>query len=123
MATYTMRLSRKSEFLLYYFYKKKLDNVKKSVKTNQILKNIHTDLQYAQNYVDNILQNMNGYKLSINKIETIAQIPRPEIFTNDSFPSDVREYINKNMTFSIVYEFSLFGRIIKFQFIVSLNLL
>jgi hypothetical protein len=121
MATYTMRLSRKSEFLLYYFYKKKLENIKKSVKTSQILKIIHTDLGYAQNYVDNILQNMNGYKLSINKIETVAQIPHPEIFTSDSFPSDVREYINKNMTYSIVYEFSLFGRVIKFKFIVEDN--
>ena len=116
METYTMRLTRKSEFLLYYFYKKKLQPIEATTKSTFILKNIYHELKDAQNYVDGA---MNGYKFSIQKIETVAQIPKPEMFPSDTFPEEVREYINNSMTYLISCIFSLFGRSIKFQFIVE----
>jgi hypothetical protein len=114
-----MRLSRKSEFLLYYLYKKKLEPITGTKKTNKILKHIYSDLTDAQKYVDNVLETQNAYKFSIQKIKTVAQIPRPDMFTSDAFPEQIRDYIDKVMTYSITFETSLFGRLIKFLFIVE----
>lgn len=114
-----MRLSRKSEFLLYYLYKKKLDPISGTNKSNAILKKIYVDLEEAQHYVDSVLENTNSYKFSILKINTVSQIPKPEIFADDAFPKEVRDHINKSMTYLITFNFSLFGRKIIFQFIVE----
>ena len=111
-----MILTRKSEILLHYFYKKNLEPVSENKKTNKIFKKLFNELSLADEYVSNI--NI-GKNIDIQKIETVAQIPKPEMFTLDTFPKEIREHINNSMTYSITYDFSLFGRKIKIQFIVE----
>jgi hypothetical protein len=60
-----------------------------------------------------------GYRLSIERITTIAEIPRPKLFNASSFPKEVRKHIDETMQMCFSYTFSLFNRELKVKFIVE----
>lgn len=117
-----MEPTNNSKFLLSFFMKKKCISVQsQSRKTKNILTHIYSDLEEAHSYIEREKQagGQSFYKVTMQEIKTVAQIPRPQKFTSDSFPKEIRERINDHVNTLITYSFSLFNRKIKFHFVIE----
>ena len=120
-----MKLSKQSEqFMKYFLEHKCINHSAQNRKTSKILRHLYHDTNNAENYLYSLkIKAPNGifYKLSITQIHTKAQLPKPTQFNESSFPNLIRQHIEITSTYSILYTFSSFGRIIKINFIVEDN--
>jgi len=117
-----MKLTKESKLLMSFFLNKKcIQHTKQSSKTNVILKKLFHDIEDAERFIhlQKIKHGDRFYKLNVTKIHTVSQIPRPKTFKPSSFPTEIREHIDKHMLYELSYTFSLFGRDIKIHFIVE----
>lgn len=112
-----------SNFLLSFFMKKKcIEQQPQSRKTKQILTHLYNDLRDAHEYIEGTKHEQNAggfYKVTMQEIKNVMQIPKPQKFPSDAFPRGVRDYIHDNVNTLITYSFSLFNRKIKFHFVVE----
>ena len=116
-----MKLSKNSEILMSFFIEKKcINHIEHTKRTDNILKQLLNNIKQATKYVNNKLeQDSKFYKLTVTKLSNISQIPRPQTFSANSFPKEIREHINNMMLYNLSYTFSLFNREITIQFIVE----
>jgi len=117
-----MKLTKNSELLMSFFLNKKcINHVNQTVKTDNILKKLYNDVKTADNYIKSQKQKMGDafYKLNITKILNVAQIPKPNTFNKNSFPTEIINHIDKTMLYNISYTFSLFNREINIYFVVE----
>jgi hypothetical protein len=109
-----MKLTQISKQLMKFFIDKKCINYsEKTVKTDNILKHLYTNISEG----DNIAKSYQ-LKPQIQKILN-DQIPRPKTFDNSAFPQEINTHINKYMFHTIVYTFSLNSKEITITFIVE----
>lgn len=117
-----MKLTKNSEQLMNFFLDKNCINHKKqSKKTESILLKLYQELLIASKYISTLKlsRGTSFYKLKLTKITSVSQIPKPQMFTTKSFPQEIREHIDKHTHFNLSYTFSLFGRVIKFNFVIE----
>jgi hypothetical protein len=90
-------------------------------KTMQILRYLYREIKRADAFIQNKKkeEGPSFYKLKVTKLSTAHEIPKPRQFNADSFPSEVREHIDKTMTYDLQYSFSLYDREIIIHFLVE----
>jgi len=117
-----MKLTKTSELLMSFFLEKKcIYHSEQTKKTDQLLKKLYFDIKRADAFIASQKSKLGDrfYKLSITKIHTVSQIPRPSSFNQDDFPKEIREHINTSMLYALSYTFSLFDREVIIHFIVE----
>lgn len=117
-----MRITKKSKLLMSFFTKNKyINHIEQTTRTDNILGQLYHDILKAHNYLLNLKQTRgsNFYNITIKKIQNSTQITRPKNFNSHSFPEDVRKHIDELSVTELCYNFSLFNRNIKLNFITE----
>lgn len=117
-----MDFSNNSKTLISFINENKcIKTIKHTKNTNNIFMDLYNDINEGFNYINNLKRKRRDtlYKLSITKINNIIDIPKPTTFSNNNFPTIVREHINNNSTYVLHYSFSLFQRKYNFYFVVQ----
>lgn len=112
-------ISSPSQKLMNSFLERKMILHKDLVpkKTQTILKDLYKELKTADKYISELQEKPDFYRVKMEKITTVSQIPRPQTFNSSSFHKTVREHIDENTSYSVEYKFSLVGREITIYFI------
>lgn len=117
-----MRITNKSKKLISFFHKYNcLPHIKQSKATNAIFKHFFHEIDAAFQFVSYTKSQMGSsfYKLKINKIDSVSQIPKPATFNTDAFPTEVRKHIDEYSLSSLTYTFHLFERVITIHFLIE----
>jgi hypothetical protein len=110
--------------LIKYFYE---NNCIKLPKQNNKIKHqfakfyldIYKGIQYINSIKKNKNKNKDFYNLQINEINNINNIPKPKSFPANAFPSNVRNHINNNVLFYLLYNIHIFGKHIEIVFVLE----
>ena len=119
-----MDITETSKSLITFFINKKcIVPIKQTSNSRNILLKLYDNINKADIFIKECKKKEKEkfFKLKIKKITNISQIPKPKTFNDSSFPSGIKEHINKTTTFSLSYSFSLFNRDITIYFIVEDN--
>jgi hypothetical protein len=115
-----MKLSKNSKQLMLFFTKNKyINKTHQTKRTDDIISELYNNIFKAYKHLNDIKQKTSYFNLSIKKIESAKQIPKPKIFNANSFPSLVRAHIDDALMSELTYTFSLFGRKITVHFVVE----
>ena len=119
-----MKLTKVSKSLMSFFIKNKcVNHSAMTKKTTQILRYLYREIKRADAFIQNKKkeEGPSFYKLKVTKLSTAHEIPKPRQFNADSFPSEVRQHIDKTITYDLQYSFSLYDREIIIHFLVEEN--
>ena len=115
-----MKLSKNSkQLMLFLTQNNHINNVKQTKHTDNIIEELYHEIINAYNYVNNLKKNGVYYTVTTKKLLTASQISKPQNFNSNSFPEIVRNHIDELSMSEITYNFSLYGRKIKVNFIVE----
>jgi len=117
-----MRLTKESNKLMSFFIENNcLLPHQQSRKTDTILKKIYEDIKKGVSFI-NDLKLKNGdlfYKLKLEHITNISQIPKPSTFPPNAFPPEVRKHIDEFGIGLLTYSFQIFDRYINIIFLIE----
>jgi hypothetical protein len=117
-----MKITNNSKNLISFFHKYNcLPHVNQTKATDAIFKHLFKDIDEAVNFVsyNKSILGSSFYKLKINRIERVSQIPKPATFSADVFPAEVRAHIDKYSLRSMTYTFTLLERNIVIHFLIE----
>jgi hypothetical protein len=115
-----MKLSKKSKELMLFFTKNShINKVTQTKRTDSIIMDLYKDIYNAYKYLNSLKQKGNYYNITTKKILAASEISKPNNFNSNSFPEIIRKHIDELTMYEIVYNFSLYGRMIKLYFIVE----
>jgi len=117
-----MKITDKSKKLISFFHKYNcLPHIKQTKATSVMFKHFFHEIDEAVNFVSYTKSQMGSsfYKLKIDKIEHVNQIPKPATFNADVFPTPVRNHIDNYSFSSLTYSFHLFERNITIHFLIE----
>jgi hypothetical protein len=117
-----MKFTSESQKLMSFF----VDNncllpLKQTKKTDNILKKLYYDISNGYSYIQS-LKTKNGpsfYKLKVERITNINQIPKPTTFPPNAFPPEVRNHIDEYSIGLLTYSFDMFDRKISIIFLTE----
>jgi len=115
-----MNITNESRQLMSFFVEHEcLMPIKQTNKTRTIFKNIYKEIYSGVSYIQNIKSKMGSlfYKIKIDPINNVSQIPKPKTFSPYDFPSQIRKHIDKYSMSSYTYSFNLFERDISIYFL------
>ena len=99
------------------------DNVKElkydylfSNKSDRVIQMLYKYIMDADKFTSDKVGKILNY--TINKINTISQIPRPTMYDSYFFPNEIKTYIHENATYSLQFTFTIKKRAINIYFIV-----
>ena len=105
-----MKLTKESNKLMAFFVENNcLLPHQQTTKTDTILKKIYEDIKTGVSYI-NDLKLKNGdffYKLKLDHITNISQIPKPSTFPPNAFPPEVRKHIDELSIGLLTYNFHI----------------
>jgi hypothetical protein len=107
-----MKITNHSKLLMSFFLDNKcINHVERTNKTTNILKKLFKELKDAAGYIHLKKQNegTHFYKIHIEKITNISNVPKPKTFNPTSFPKEIRQHIDTETSYSLSYTFSLFN--------------
>lgn len=117
-----MKLTKESNKLMAFFVENNcLLPHQQTTKTDTILKKIYEDIKTGVSYI-NDLKLKNGdffYKLKLDHITNISQIPKPSTFPPNAFPPEVRKHIDELSIGLLTYNFQIFSRNINIIFLTE----
>jgi hypothetical protein len=117
-----MKLTKTSQALMSFFIENKcINHSHPTKKTNLILKQLYNELKMANAFVQKKKREdgPSFYKLNVTKMQSASQIPKPQQFNSDSFPSEIRTQIDTFISHDLSYTFSLYDREITIHFLVE----
>ena len=115
-----MKLSKKSKELMLFFTKNSyINKVSQTKRTDSIIMDLYKDIYNAYKYLNSLKQKGNYFNITTKKISSASQISKPHNFNSNSFPEIIRKHIDELTLSEIIYNFSLYGRMIKLYFIVE----
>lgn len=117
-----MKITNKSKKLISFFHTYNcLPHIKQTKATDAIFKHFFHEIDQAFQFVSYTKSQMGPsfYKLKINKIDNVSQIPKPATFNADVFPTPVRQHIDEYSLSSLTYTFQLFQRQITIHFLIE----
>jgi hypothetical protein len=117
-----MKITDKSKKLISFFHKYNcLPHIKQTKATSAMFKHFFKEIDEAVNFVSYTKSQMgvSFYKLKINKIEHVSQIPKPATFNADVFPKPIRTHIDNYSFSSLTYSFHIFERNITIHFLIE----
>ncbi len=116
------KLTNTSKNLMSFFLDNNcINHVEQTVKTKKTITKLFKEIDKADNEIK-LKKETEGskfYKINIEKIVNISQVPKPKTFNATSFPKEIREHIDTATSYSLSYTFSLFERNISILFIVE----
>lgn len=117
-----MKITKESNKLMSFFIKHNcVSPLKQTNKTDIILEKLYNDIKNGFSYI-NELKSRQGdsfYKLKIDHITNIRQIPKPSTFPPNAFPLEIRTHIDEYSIGLLKYNFNLFGRNISIIFLIE----
>jgi hypothetical protein len=117
-----MKITKESQKLMSFFvHHNCIIPLKQTKKTNTILRKLYNEISDGVSYIQS-LKDKNGplfYKLKIDRITNIKQIPKPITFPPNSFPFEVRKHIDEYSLSLLTYSFNLFKRNISIIFLTE----
>ena len=117
-----MKITSDSHKLMLFFGKHNcLPHIKQSASTKTLFKKLFNEIDAAVKYISTVKAEMGDtfYKLKIQKINSVNQIPKPTTFPVDGFPHIIRKHIDDYSFASLTYTFHLFGRPITIIFLIE----
>jgi len=116
-----MKITNNSKKLISFFEKYNcLPPIKQTKATNAIFKHFFHEIDEAFHTVKSQTgSSSSSYKLKINHIDHVSQIPKPTTFNADSFPSQVRKHIDNYSLSSLTYTMQMLGRAITIHFLIE----
>lgn len=117
-----MKITKESQKLMSFFVNNNcLFPLKQTKKTDILLKKLYVEITQGVSYIQS-LKTKNGlsfYKLKIEHISNVSQIPKPTTFPPNAFPSEIRNHIDEYSLSSITYSFHIFERNISILFLTE----
>jgi hypothetical protein len=116
------KLTNASKNLMSFFLENKcINHVEQTPKTKKTITKLFRELKQADTYIKLKKQTEGSkfYKINIEKIVSVSQVPKPKTFNSSSFTKEIREHIDTATNYSLSYTFSLFDRNINILFIVE----
>lgn len=117
-----MKITKESNKLMSFFVENNcVLPLKQTIKTDIILKRLYNDIKSGFSYINDIRTKMcdSFYKLKVEHITKISQIPKPSTFPPNAFPSEVRKHIDEYSIGLLKYSFNLFDRNISIIFLTE----
>ena len=119
-----MRLTKNSKLLMSFMAENKcLDYSVQNKRTTDVLIMLYNNILEAKQFIQNKKQREESdssfYKMKITSISTVKQIPKPKLFTADTFPEEARQHIDDSISWDVSYSFSLFEREITVHFLLE----
>jgi len=118
-----MKITETSKIIMEFLSKKNcIKEVNHTKKTDKSLLKLYNDIRDADIYINSLKENtklIDFYNIKVSRINNVNEIPKPRLYSDKSFPEKIRNHIDENATYLLIYVFSLFGRHIKFKFIVE----
>jgi len=122
-----MKITKQSKLLMDFLYKSKCQQINsisltnpREKKTMKILERFFYELQDASKYlVMKQWKEGSFFQFQISKITNVKQIIMPNQFNANSFPKEVRSYIETHSEYNLSYTFSLLGREVNVHFVVE----
>jgi len=117
-----MQITKECLNLMSFFIKNNCPlELKQTNATDTILIKLYNELTNGFKYIQKLkLTTGNSfYKLKVEHITNIHQIPKPTTFPQNSFPSKIRKHINEFCIKLLSYKFHLFGRNISILFLIE----
>jgi len=109
------KLSPESRSLIKYFASLPIEKIKKQ--NHKKTEKLFTEFFEEMKKIDSLKKEVSHSQ--IRKINTVAQIPKPNNFNSKGFPQEIRKHIEETAVYQIEYQFSLLGRNIKVYFILE----
>jgi hypothetical protein len=114
-----MKFTPNSKFLMNFFINNNFIHHDKHCKsTNSILHHLYKDVYKSYEKLLE-LKKTPFLQVSIKKINNIHEISKPKFFSNDSFPSSIREHIDNASIYELSYTFPIVERHITIHFILE----
>ena len=117
-----MKITNESQKLMSFFVEHNcLLPLKQTKKTDAILKKLYEEITDGVSYIQS-LKTKKGpsfYKLKIDHITNVNQIPKPTTFPPNAFPTEIRNHIDEYSLSLMTYLFHLFERNISIIFLTE----
>lgn len=111
-----------------FFIKNKcIKPIEPSKKTEKIFTNLFMEMRNAEIFLNEVKNKEESkgsgtfYNLKVKEIQNFKDIPKPTTFASHGFPSDIRKYIDDNITMELEYNIFLLDRKIKIYFLLEEN--
>ena len=117
-----MKITKECLNLISFFLKHNcLLPLKHTKITDKILTKLYNELTNGFKYIQNLklTSGEQFYKLNVEYITNINQIPKPKTFSQKAFPSKIRKHIDEFSSGILSYNFNLFGRNINILFVIE----
>ena len=117
-----MKITKECLNLMSFFLKNNcLSPLKQTKITDTILTKLYNELTNGLKFIQNLklTSGEQFYKLHVENITNVNQIPKPETFSPNAFPSKIRKHIDEFSIGLLSYKFNLFGRNIDILFVIE----
>jgi hypothetical protein len=117
-----MKFTKETHKLMSFFIDNNcLQPIKQTKKTDLILKRLYNEIKEGVSYISQVKTKIGDtfYRLSIDHITNVNQIPKPSTFPPNAFPNDVRIHIDEFSLSLLTYSFHLFKRNINIIFLTE----
>ena len=117
-----MKITKESNKLISFFVEHNcLLPLQQTNRTDTILKKLYNEIKSGVSYINEIKSKMGDsfYKLKVEHITNIGQIPKPTTFPPNAFPTEVRKHIDEYSIGLLTYNFNLFDRNISIIFLIE----
>jgi hypothetical protein len=86
---------------------------------NKYLNILYTDINRAETYLETSKFIKKNIKMKINKIESVKQLKFPTLYNSKFLPDSVKQYIELNTIYEILYSFVMNERHITIRFLLQ----
>jgi hypothetical protein len=117
-----MSLSQNSKILMSFLLENNsIQHKNHTTKTDNIIKTLYNELYHFDKYISTLIEQngKNFFNLKITKLMTATQINKPKLFNARSFPVEIRQHIDNESTYELLYTFSLLNRKIKIHLVIE----
>jgi hypothetical protein len=117
-----MKFTKETHKLMSFFIDNNcLQPIKQTKKTEIILKRLYNEIKEGVSYISQVKTKIGDifYRLSIDHITNVNQIPKPSTFPPNAFPNDIRNHIDDFSLSLLTYSFHLFKRNINIIFLTE----
>ena len=110
-----MKLTKESELLMSFFLNNNcVQNNQQTNKTDKIFETLYHEIYNADSNDSVII-----LKPDITQIKSVRQIPKPLGYNSDSFPEQIRHYIEQNILYQLTYNFTISKKPIEILMLVE----
>jgi len=117
-----MKITKECLDLMSFFLKNNcVLPLKQTKQTDTILTKLYNELTNGFKYIENLklTSGEQFYKLKVEHLTNINQIPKPRTFSQKAFPSEIRKHIDEYSIGLLSYSINLFERNINILFVIE----